>query len=495
MDETLAHQITMLINEDPTLEPHRATLEKLVPVLLAQREHAVIDDAFKAALKEKLAASPQLAQRKPALTPRAMLTRRISLIALVLVLMVASGATGAAVDRRYRTPGVVQYVNVTRPEVTALQANAFGSLDDSANVAQANTARATESRLGGAAGDQAAISSMPYYVGTQNVTVNFAGEIPVPAAQLPVYSYQAAEQDVMTSALTGMIAAGKLRSATSSTLMINLDDTTTLSYSSLDGYLSISRYSNLAAPLANREVFTAPASASPQPLTNSQKQQYLDTAARLLSEFGIGTSAFGSPVVQESMYQWTKDVSVHYPLTIDGREVIDQYSGRPAGITITGSPAAGLYSNQALDDTYFSIHVIIPRFARSDYATTQDITAIRDYVTNYARSMGGYLFAEADQAATSTTVTLGTPKLALTTSYGSNNLSAATSVSSFGLQRSYIVPAYVFPIEGKPGQNIVVPLTATIFDQLRYVYQNYSVQPMIDPAAASAPAPELKAAQ
>lgn len=178
--------------------------------------------------------------------------------------------------------------------------------------------------------------------------------------------------------------------------------------------------------------------------------------------YGIDTSLYGEPIVDRS---WQKgieplvargeyayvpqEVSVRYPLIINGMRVYEQWGGE-YGITINVNvqkmKATGAYN------------LIVPSFEASEYALVQDLQKVRDTLK---RGGNAYIYY-VDPQATVETLSVADPEVILM-QYSTWDTAGADML---------FVPALKFEVTGTPTnpevyapRHVIVPLIQDVYDR------------------------------
>lgn len=212
----------------------------------------------------------------------------------------------------------------------------------------------------------------------------------------------------------------------------------------------------------------------------------LQIAKDFVSEYKINTNGYGQPFVQNSWktsydgstdkenYYFPEEVSVVYPLMIEGGEVRGQGGealGLMVGVDVRSHKATGFNGT------------IAPSFESSEY----DVIADKAEVIKLAESggMNGQYYYYAPEGEKELVVELGTPRKILMVNWKYDQQS--------GQGYELYLPAYIFPVKNKPENNfyvesIVVPLVKEAYDNINYPILMKSGG-ATEPAAVSAPTP------
>jgi hypothetical protein len=191
-------------------------------------------------------------------------------------------------------------------------------------------------------------------------------------------------------------------------------------------------------------------------------EKAIEIASKFIQDYGINVSSYGQPFVNDD---WRNDyerladktyayipenVSVVYPLVIDGKTVYEEY-GQPKGITVGVDVKNGRVSDvngiEKLD------------FSESAYAIENDFAKILQMAEKGGRNAFTYPMP-AEVKTTTVEVKLGEPQLSYTHIYEYKD----------GQNSQYIVPAIIFPVDQKPKEGeyfpnkIVIPLVKDFFE-------------------------------
>jgi hypothetical protein len=437
--------IATLISEDPSLQDHHAILQMIVPTLIKQRNSTTIDESFKKALKQKL--DMQIAAQTRRTSPLGW-QRGLGLATIGALVIVASGATGAALDRRFRPESVVSYVNITAPEIKTVQAKAFGTLEG----VKEQSSLALSSSLTSATGSGVVTRGIPgtiegdltFAAPTQSYQAVVTQDIPLPPTTLDVYGYRAATPGA--GILRGLVADSKIDGLETGYWSFIDKNGASISYDSQSGQLSISSY-NPYSPVS-------PFEQKPENKASLSEGAMLQSAARYLADYGIVTTPFGAPkVIYTSFDQQSGTGRVVYPLVIDGKTVRNEYDGSPVGITIEFNAYYG--------PEPYSATVMSPRLVQSPYPVTQDVAKIKQYLELQV-SMGMY----AEPGVATKTLSFGAPVIGLVQTYYANLEATQNASAQPGPGRSYILPAYIFTANEDPANIVSVPLIDNVLTEL-----------------------------
>jgi hypothetical protein len=207
-------------------------------------------------------------------------------------------------------------------------------------------------------------------------------------------------------------------------------------------------------------------------------EESLEIAKRFISEYGINLDGYGQPFVQNSWrtayevspdkenYYFPEEVSVVYPLIIDGVEVCGQggeYQGLMVGVDVKNRKASGFNG------------VISPSFESSKYEAISD----KEQIVKMAEDggMNGFYYYGAEDGQ-ETVVELGTPQKALMQYWKYDQ--------ETGRGDELYIPALVFPVKKRPQadyfyiENIVVPLIKDVL-----INNNYPMLLKAEPAVGA----------
>ncbi len=165
----------------------------------------------------------------------------------------------------------------------------------------------------------------------------------------------------------------------------------------------------------------------------------------------------------KSMIYFSDQISVVYPLIIDGTEVVDN-SGNKTGLYVSVNiREMKVYSLNNLNSNSYLV---------SAYKAISD----KEEILNYVKQGGLYPNYQNPEAKKTVTIQIGSPVKTLVKSYKFN--------SDKGLSDEFFVPALSFPILNNNEENnyyrsnIVIPLAQDMIEK----HNNIEPMPMIDMA-------------
>jgi len=193
-------------------------------------------------------------------------------------------------------------------------------------------------------------------------------------------------------------------------------------------------------------------------------QTLMRIADDFVTKMSINKSAYTSPEVDRSWETWyaqaedkanyyfPEQVTVRYPLLVDGKRVYEQY-GEPVGmmvsIDVRERKAAGAYN------------IMTQQYSRSGYPTEQDQRRIITIAEKGGSAPWFMPYMAEDGSTKIVDVSLGTPAEGYMRYWQQGSATP----------RELLVPALIFPVEDAPqeytgNRNIVVPLVKEILDEI-----------------------------
>ncbi len=192
----------------------------------------------------------------------------------------------------------------------------------------------------------------------------------------------------------------------------------------------------------------------------------ISVADDFVKEYGISLEAYSKPQIidqqwrvyyknlpetEKATFYFPEQVSVVYPLMLDGKQVLDE-GGNPNGLTVT----VDIRQNRVIS----VYELTTKRFEKSTYTGETDSQRVLGIAQN-----GGFRnYPYVDPNSKLVTLKLDTPKLQLVKIWYAINDGTASSYSSGG---ELYVPALVFPIKNQGNywrSNVIVPLVKDILD-------------------------------
>jgi hypothetical protein len=212
-------------------------------------------------------------------------------------------------------------------------------------------------------------------------------------------------------------------------------------------------------------------------------EEALAIAKSFVEEYGISLDGYGQPFVQNNWrtayetypdkenYYFPEEISVIYPLLIDGVEVRGQggeSQGLMVNVDVRNRKAAGFNGS------------IAPSFESSEYDAIADKDTIKKMAEDGGMNGRYYYFASTDGQ--EATVELGTPKQALMQYW---KYDQAT-----GRGDELYVPALIFPVKNRPENTPYFYVESIVVPLIKDVLQNndYPMLLKTEPAVMEAPA-------
>lgn len=466
--------LTELYALDPSMKQHEAEIERIVREMLSAAPDVKIDAAFLAQLRARLMAQAELlAHQAPV---------RTGLFARIGAPVFALGGVVAAIAiilpvvyfQTHAPQGPGGRPLALKQTVTDVAGGSFGALSTSSAPDQQGkssapaTVRPQSGGGGGYAGmtmsSEASGVSMPSPLIAPDFTTyrfSYKGEpLTQESESLPVYrktkDYALAQRFAsLFNADLGAIDMQQLRNARVTyvnivedrehgyALYVNLDDNSVSINTNWERWPELS-----LAP-------------EPIPGTLPQESEILSIVDAFVKQYGIDLSSYGQPkimpapdfrVMTKSAEGQTMpaylpmDVSVLYPLIVDGKTTIDEGGGE-SGLMATVSLRTKTVTSFGNIET--------PNYERSLYSAETD-TAKLIAAAERGGIAGLYPQPEGTKVVT---LELGTPTIALMRTWQYNE--------SLRIGRELLIPAYVFPIQNKPKDywqnNVAIPLIKDIF--------------------------------
>lgn len=452
---------------DPSLKEHEDSVKKVLARIVSDKPDTQFDRAFAERLKADLLEQPLRQKEKKSFTflPKPMFAFFGSALAVVLVVSLVVNNSGLETTQQ--------------ASITSLSANAFGSLSSD------NTGSAPGPVGGRGAGGGVAMSEMlsiaPGSGVGDSAKMSIAAPYPHYNNYKLVYRGETLELNDSTVSVLRRVKPGSGRTdLTRSLSSLNFGGVNLGSFGSagltsfeladdgVNGYIvNVNVRDGVVSVNQNWQTwYPCPNGVCEQhsPLTQDDvpsDETLISMANAFLSEHGVSLASYGSPVVEDAwrsvrpllegdrttqMYV-PENVSVVYPLTIEGQGVIDGSGtkvGLRVGIDIRKNKVSSAWPIQ--DNN----------FEASSYAAETDAQRI----VSYAQRMTSYDPFSKDVKE----LVLGTPARVLLQHYSYD--------SGKGVSTELYVPALAFPVQDVPEdfypKTVVVPLVKDMLDSPMY---------------------------
>lgn len=494
---------------DPDFRQHEAKLKQIISELLANRPVAKIDEEFVKGLRAKLLAKAELINNENKLGNFNFMKKLNYILGGTAVVAVAL----AAVVLTQKQTGV-QIVKNSQPlfgnkvEIEKVGFNAFGNLalnsgsggdrnqsggGNSMAIApapeQAPTADngAAQPKMAYGMGGGGDMSIMPpmytyKYVYKGEKLENLAGQMDV-YRRVKGFGDQGLGGNLLQQLNFGLLDTGKFSNTTIQNLSIAEDkpEGYVINLNVQEGTIYISEnWPKWPHPEANCRDEACYKQYQLKPEQIPADEKLIEIANKFLADHNISLENYGAPKVQDywrqelaratdkSMVYIPDQMSVVYPLKIDGKEAFDEggnATGLNVGVNVRLNKVSSVGELSAL------------KFQASGYEVESDFQKIVDAAQNGGNYGPVYYTMPAGGEQKELTVELGTPTLSFVRMWQYNG---ATSDEIF-------VPAYIFPVTSVSGgdsyypKNVVVPVAKEFMNR----YQDggpVKIMPLAEPA-------------